>query len=104
MCCFNSERYVASALEPPAVSVYPAGGAGGASGGGGAAGRAPHNPWQREERERLHEARRAAARARRYRWTQYPLHSTTILKFQSIIRYCLKYIVSRLVSSLARGS
>ncbi|CAB3243953.1 unnamed protein product [Arctia plantaginis] len=59
----EDERYVASALEPPAVSVYPAGGAGGAASGAGGA--APHNPWQREERERQAEARRAAARARR---------------------------------------
>nr|XP_049703132.1 afadin isoform X2 [Helicoverpa armigera] len=59
----EDERYVASALEPPAVSVYPAGGAAGAGGAG--RGAPPHNPWQREERERQHEARRAAARARR---------------------------------------
>lgn len=60
-----SERYVASALEPPAVSVYPAGVAG-AGGAGGAARQQPaHNPWQREERERQAEARRAQARARR---------------------------------------
>ncbi|XP_068630825.1 afadin isoform X2 [Battus philenor] len=63
----EDERYVASALEPPAVSVYPASGA---SGGGGAPGagarqQPAHNPWQREERERQAEARRAAARARR---------------------------------------
>ncbi|KAJ8732197.1 hypothetical protein PYW08_014927 [Mythimna loreyi] len=60
----EDERYVASALEPPAiyVSVYPTGTQGQAGAGRGAA---PHNPWQREERERQHEARRAAARARR---------------------------------------
>ncbi|XP_045493705.1 afadin isoform X7 [Colias croceus] len=56
----DDERYVASALDPPAVSVYPAAPAGGAG-----RGLAPHNPWQREERERQAEARRAAARARR---------------------------------------
>ncbi|XP_026729441.1 afadin isoform X3 [Trichoplusia ni] len=62
----EDERYVASALEPPAVSVYPAGGAGGAGGAAaGARAQPPHNPWQREERERQHEVRRAAARARR---------------------------------------
>ncbi|XP_013177588.1 PREDICTED: afadin-like [Papilio xuthus] len=59
----EDERYVASALEPPAVSVYPAGGSAGA---GGAARQQPaHNPWQREERERQAEARRVQARARR---------------------------------------
>lgn len=57
-----AERYVASLLEPPAVSVYAVGGAGGA----GARAQPPHNPWQREERERIHEARRQANRARRY--------------------------------------
>lgn len=57
-----TERYVASALEPPAVSVYPAGG----GAGGGAKGAPPYNPWQREERERQAEVRRAIARARRY--------------------------------------
>ncbi|CAH2075120.1 unnamed protein product, partial [Iphiclides podalirius] len=68
----EDERYVASALEPPAVSVYPAVGAGGGGGGGAGVGAGggrqqppPHNPWQREERERQAEARRAAARARR---------------------------------------
>ncbi|XP_072940435.1 uncharacterized protein cno isoform X4 [Epargyreus clarus] len=59
----EDERYVASASEPPAVSMYPAGGAGGGAGGGRPA--AAHNPWQREERERQAEARRAQARARR---------------------------------------
>ncbi|CAG9785219.1 unnamed protein product [Diatraea saccharalis] len=58
----DDERYVASALEPPAVSVYPAGGAGA---GAGARAQPPHNPWQREERERQAEARRQANRARR---------------------------------------
>ncbi|XP_061377964.1 afadin isoform X2 [Danaus plexippus] len=58
----DDERYVASASEPPAVSVYPVGGAGGVSGG---RSQPAHNPWQREERERQAEARRAAARARR---------------------------------------
>lgn len=58
-----TERYVASASEPPAVSVYPVGGAGGVSGG---RSQPAHNPWQREERERQAEARRAAARARRF--------------------------------------
>ncbi|CAK1553482.1 unnamed protein product [Leptosia nina] len=56
----DEEHYVASALEPPAVSVY------GTSGAGNAGRQEPaHNPWQREERERQAEARRAAARARR---------------------------------------
>ncbi|GBP92246.1 Afadin [Eumeta japonica] len=59
----DDEWYVASALEPPAVSVYPVGSAG--TGAGGSPRPAPHNPWQREEREREAEARRAAARARR---------------------------------------
>ncbi|KAL0840571.1 hypothetical protein ABMA28_015785 [Loxostege sticticalis] len=56
----DDERYVASALEPPAVSVYPA-----APGNAGARQQPAHNPWQREERERQAEARRAANRARR---------------------------------------
>ncbi|XP_047527266.1 afadin isoform X4 [Vanessa atalanta] len=60
----DDERYVASASEPPAVSVYPVGGAGGGAAGGARA-QPPHNPWQREERERQAEARRAANRARR---------------------------------------
>ncbi|XP_023941942.2 afadin isoform X3 [Bicyclus anynana] len=56
----DDERYLASASEPPAVSVYPVGGAAGERA------RPPaHNPWQREERERQAEARRQAARARR---------------------------------------
>ncbi|XP_039748543.1 afadin isoform X2 [Pararge aegeria] len=56
----DDERYLASASEPPAVSVYPVGGAAGERA------RPPaHNPWQREERERQAEARRVAARARR---------------------------------------
>ncbi|CAH0727901.1 unnamed protein product, partial [Brenthis ino] len=54
----DDERYVASALEPPAVSVYPVGAPA-------ARALAPHNPWQREERERQAEARRQANRARR---------------------------------------
>ncbi|XP_053603121.1 afadin isoform X2 [Plodia interpunctella] len=57
----DDERYVASALEPPAVAVY---GVGAAAGGGGRPAPA-HNPWQREERERQLEARRQANRARR---------------------------------------
>ncbi|XP_050342445.1 afadin isoform X1 [Nymphalis io] len=60
----DDERYVASASEPPAVSVYPVGGGGGGAGGG-ARTQPAHNPWQREERERQAEARRAANRARR---------------------------------------
>ncbi|CAH2992029.1 unnamed protein product [Chilo suppressalis] len=58
----EDERYVASALEPPAVSVYPTGGA---NSGAGARAQPTHNPWQREERERQAEARRQANRARR---------------------------------------
>nr|XP_026485857.1 afadin isoform X1 [Vanessa tameamea]XP_026485858.1 afadin isoform X1 [Vanessa tameamea]XP_026485859.1 afadin isoform X1 [Vanessa tameamea] len=60
----DDERYVASASEPPAVSVYPVGGAAGGAAGGARA-QPAHNPWQREERERQAEARRAANRARR---------------------------------------
>ncbi|VVC92346.1 unnamed protein product [Leptidea sinapis] len=56
----DEEHYVASALEPPAVSMYGSGPAGARG-----VSPAPHNPWQREERERQAEARRAAARARR---------------------------------------
>lgn len=50
---------MASASEPPAVSVYPVAGAGAARA------QPAHNPWQREERERQAEVKRAANRARR---------------------------------------
>lgn len=74
-----AERYVASASEPPAVSVYPVGGAAG----GGARAQPAHNPWQREERERQAEARRAANRARRYVAT--PWTTSTRKRYTEIV-------------------
>lgn len=69
---FSTERYVASACEPPAVSVYPVSGAATGAGAGAGAG---HNPWEREQREIEAAARRAAARARRSVYTTYKTYT-----------------------------
>ncbi|KAJ2939616.1 hypothetical protein O0L34_g14333 [Tuta absoluta] len=64
----DDERYVASALEPPSVSVYPAGARTNpvqARAPPGPAHAHAHNPWQREQRERQQEARVQANRQRR---------------------------------------